>query len=571
MPPARLLIAVAAVWVLPAAGRTVLFEAESFDDHGGWVLDPQFLDTMGSPYLMAHGIGRPVANAATTASVPEAGRYRVWVRTKDWVPDHHAGRFEVLVGGTRLGKVFGASGKGWTWEDGGVVELAGGEVELALHDLTGFNGRCDALLLTTDMDYGPPDRTGKEVAAWRRPLLGLPAEPPHAGEFDLVVVGGGVAGCSAALTAARLGLKVALVQNRPVLGGSASSEIGIRPVGLGGPVIDEVSATDSRERALRAERSLELHLGWHVYDVQMQSERIAAALARNTRTGRELAFSAPLFVDCTGDGWVGFHAGADHRMGREGASEFGESLAPASADKMTHGVTLYWALRNADAPRPLADVPWATEIAGDHMDVTSDHTWEYGHWRDMIGEAEEIRDHLLGAIIGNFANIKRRFGKATANVELARIGFIAARGESRRLMGDHILTQVDIQSQRDFPDDVATGGVVFCLHCPREDYDFRNNIQFVPVEPYEIPLRCLYSRNVPNLMMAGRDISATHVAYCSIKLQKTGGQMGRAVGAAAYLCRKYGADPRDVGKKHIGELKDILAGRGQYVDALPPD
>jgi len=523
---------------------------------------------MGSPYLMAHGLGRPVPDATTTVEFPEPGTYRVWVRTKDWVPDHHPGRFQVIVDGQVLRRVFGESGRAWAWEDGGPVGIASGQVQLALRDVTGFNGRCDAILFTTDGVARPP---GSPAMAWRKRLLGLPERPPRAERYDVVVVGGGVAGCSAALTAARLGLHVALVQNRPVLGGNSSTEIGIPPAGLGGPIVDEVVLHEDRTRVMPAEDNVNLYLGWHATGVEMAGNRIAAVVARNTRTNEELAFPAPVFIDCTGDGWVGHWAGADYRMGREGRDEFGEDLAPDRPDGMTHAVTLFFSLSNADGPRVFPDVPWAVEVAGDHVEPKSDHTWEYGHWRDMIAEAEELRDHMLSAIIGSFANLKARYPDAARNAELERVGYIAARGESRRLMGDLILTQGDIQSQRDFPDGVATGSLVFCLHSPREDYDFRNTLKLIPVEPYEIPFRCLYSRNVANLMMAGRDISATHVAYCSTKLQKTGGQMGRAVGAAAFLCRKHSTTPRGIYERHIEELQNIVGQRGAYEGGLAGD
>ena len=549
---------------------TILVEAEAFAEHGGWVVDPQFTEVMGSPYLLAHGLGRPVANARTTVRVSERGRYHVWARTRDWVPSHHPGRFEVVVNGKALPRVLGAWGTGWGWERGGAVTLGAGRVRLELRDLTGFEARCDALLLTTEQRLNLPRKPGGAMMRWRRRLLGLPAAPPSTGSFEVVVVGGGVAGCSAALTAGGLGLKVALVQDRPVLGGNASTEIGIHPQGLGGPIVDEVVTAPERRRAIEAEQGLSLFLGWGATGVRMDGDRIRSVEARHIERGEEIALEAPLFVDCTGDGWVGYWAGAEFRMGRECRAEFGESLAPEQADGMTHGSTLFFETRHAPQPVPFPPVPWATEVSGDHVDLHSDHTWEYGHFRDMIGEAEEIRDHLLRAIYGTFATAKQQDPEQGPNLELVRVDYIAARGESRRLLGDHLLTQNDLQSGELMPDTVALGSLVFCLHSPSPEYDFRNRIQLVPVDPYPIPFRCLYSRNVANLMMAGRDISATHVAFCSTKLMKTGGQMGRATGAAAFLCRQHGTTPRGVGERHIVELQDILLGRGVYAGALDP-
>jgi hypothetical protein len=357
-----------------------------------------------------------------------------------------------------------------------------------------------------------------------------------------------------------------LVQDRPVLGGNASSEIGIVPAGLGNPIVDAVAGA-GRASVLATQDSLHLWLGWRACGVRMEGERIAAVAVREVRTAQERLLSAPLFVDCTGDGWLGYWAGADYRMGREGRDEFGESLAPLAADRMTHGSTLYFAAGTSDRPRPFPPVPWARAVAGDHTDLVSSHSWEYGHWLDAIADAEEIRDHLLAAIYGTFANARASLGKAGSRLVLTRLDYIAARGESRRLMGDHILTEPEIRSGGPFADAVATGSCVFCLHYPGTRPDFRSDLRLTWIDPYPIPFRCLYSRNVPNLMMAGRDVSASHIAFSSVKLMKTGGQMGVAVGAAASLCKLHGIDPRGVGAQHTAELQATLKRLGQ--DAGP--
>jgi len=208
----------------------VLVEAEAFDDHGGWVADTQFIDLMGSPYLLAHGLGRPVSNAHTEVSFPETGTYHLWVRTKDWIPEPEwaPGRFQVLVDGKALDTAFGVTGDGnWVWQAGGKVSIEQKVARVELHDLTGFEGRCDALLFATDTKAKLPEKSGDKMRAWRKKLLGIPKDPMEMSPFDVVVVGGGVSGCAAALTAARLGCKVAIVQNRPVYGGNNSSEIGV--------------------------------------------------------------------------------------------------------------------------------------------------------------------------------------------------------------------------------------------------------------------------------------------------------------------------------------------------------
>jgi hypothetical protein len=559
----------AAAWFFAAArgaAAELLVEAESFADHGGWLVDCQFTHIMGSPYLLAHGLGQPVSPATTRVAVPAKGTYRMWVRTKDWAPPHAPGRFRIVVDGHQVDAVFGATGDDWAWQDAGLVELPQETVALELVDLTGFDGRCDALFFTTNHEMRPPNSPGRDMAAWRRSLLRLPATPPRAGDFDLVVVGGGLAGCSAAVAAARLGLEVALIQERPVLGGNASSEIGIHPVGLSHSIVDEIAGAE-RHQIVQSQQRLHLFLNWQAVGVTMNADRIVDVHAKHTSTGEERSFAAPVFADCTGDAWIGYWAGADYRMGREGRDEFDESMAPPHADRMTHGATLFFHIELETEPVVFPDVPWATEVSRDHVDVKSDHSWEYGHRRDMIRDAERIRDYLFRAIYGSFATVKQRFPNGARNARLARVAHVAARGESRRLMGDLILTENDIRAQREFPDSVAQGGIVFCLHEPREDFDFRSNFHLTPTKPYGIPFRCLYSRNVANLMMAGRNASATHVAYASIKLMKTGGQMGVAVGSAAALCKKYGIEPRDVGAHHIGELRALVLEQPPLVPA----
>ena len=210
------------------AQQLVWVEAESLDDKGGWVVDQQFMDLMGSPYLLAHGLGEPVNDAEGSASFDQPGTYRVWVRTRDWVATWGVqgapGKFQILVDGQALKTTFGTQGAKWHWQDGGTIELESGEHALKLHDLTGFEGRCDAVLFCQDLKYQPPN-SGEELATLRAQQLGWNLDPKPAGEFDFVIVGGGVAGTVAAISAARQGLKVALIQDRPVLGGNGSSEV----------------------------------------------------------------------------------------------------------------------------------------------------------------------------------------------------------------------------------------------------------------------------------------------------------------------------------------------------------
>ena len=549
----------------------VLLEAESFAERGGWLLDPQFLDQMGSPYLLAHGLGKPVANAETEIEFPAPGRYHVWVRAKDWVPTHHPGRFKVLVGGRALEPTFGENGRDWAWQSGGQVAVTTASATIELQDLTGFDGRCDAIYFTTEQNAVPPQRADEALAAWRRKLLDLPETPPPAGDFEVVVAGGGIPGCAAALTAARLGVKVALIQDRPVLGGNASDEIGLTPRGATHAVVDEIAAP-GREQVLLAHPQIRLFLNWHVFRVQKAGARIASLDAKHTATNQELRFSAPVFVDCTGVGAVGFLAGAEYRLGREARAEFNESLAPLEADKMHHGNSPVFRTRLAERPVTFPDVPWAVAVAGDYADLGGQvlgpcrdnvggltHFWEYGQWLDPLADAERIRDHLLCAVYGTFANVKHQHPERSANLELEFVGHVLAGGESRRLLGDYVLTENDIRQQRAFPDSAANQSGHFCLHFPGGSYDFRlGDWKWIAVQPYSVPFRCLYSRNVENLLMAGKHISVTHVAASSTKTMLNGGQHGVAAGAAAYLCKRHGTTPRGVYQQHLQELQEIV-------------
>ena len=221
---------------LSAQAAELFVEAESFTQKGGWVVDQQFMDLMGSPYLLAHGMGVPVADAATEVEFPETGDYYVYVRTYNWTAPwkkgEGPGKFSLMVGGKQLSSPLGAEGESWMWQAAGKVKVRQQKTLLRLHDLTGFDGRCDALYFTTEANQMPPS-AAEELTSFRRKALNLPDNPPTKDGYDLVVVGGGVAGISAAVSAARLGCKVALVNDRPVLGGNNSSEVRVH---LGGRI-----------------------------------------------------------------------------------------------------------------------------------------------------------------------------------------------------------------------------------------------------------------------------------------------------------------------------------------------
>jgi hypothetical protein len=574
------------------AAQTILVEAEAFSNHGGWVVDQQFMDQMGSPFLLAHGLGWPVDDAVTTVSFPRLGIYRVWVRTRDWVAPWKApgapGRFQVLVNGKPLNTTFGTEGADWHWQQGGTVLITNTQTIVALHDLTGFESRCDAIIFTNDSNLTPPN-VGEQMAAFRRQVLGLGSQPKDAGYFDLVVVGGGMAGTCTAVSAARLGLKVALIQNRPVLGGNNSSEVRVHlggqinlpPYPAIGDVVREFDSghegnarparfyDDQRKmNVVKAEKNISLFVNMHALKVEKQGDRITAVVAKHILNSSEWRFRAPLFVDCTGDGNIGYLAGADYRMGRESKEQTGESMAPKKPDKMTMGASVMWYSVQTNQPARFPLCPWAlqfTEESCQHA-TRGDWNWETGLNRDQVTEFEYVRDYSFRAIYGNWAFQKHQSKNKDKyqRLKLDWVAYIAGKRESRRLLGDIILQQQDIQGRKRYSDSFVTSTWSIDLHYPdpkNSKYfpgeEFRTICEQPEIKPYPIPYRCLYSRNVPNLMMAGRCISVTHVALGTVRVMRTCGMMGELVGMAASLCKQYNTDPRGVYQNHLSRLKQI--------------
>jgi hypothetical protein len=593
-----------------ASATGILIEAEDFDSYGGWVLDSQFETQMGSPYLLAHGLGRPVADATTVIDVADSGDYEVWVRAKDWAPPHHPGRFSLSINGVTLDTEFGANDQDWSWQSAGSVLLRQGAVSLALHDLTGFDGRCDAIFLSRDGTV-PPNAVDAASRDWRKAMRGLPNEPVDAGSYDVVVVGGGISGCAAALTAARLGQTVVLIHDRPVLGGNASKEIGLTPRGAQGDLLLELAQrTPDGDLAalslLQAEPTATVFLNHRIIAAERQGDRIVSVDAVQAKGGLERRFKGRIFIDTSGVAMLGVLAGAETLFGREARSEYDEPYAPEVADDMHHGNTLFFRTRMADHPAPFPEVPWATDVSKDYanlsgqltkpgvengagpaananpdnptfqfsadpsqawmMEFPATHYWEYGQWLDPYTSGELVRDYLMRALYGTFSNVKKTEPETYANLEFDWMAFVAAQGEFRRYKGDHVLTENDIRNHTRYNDMLVANDGFFCIHCawnPGEGkYDFRLKDWIMDVrdqQPYGIPFRCLYSANIDNLLMAGKHISVTHVAGSSVKLMGNGAQHGVATAAAAFLCNTYDTTPRGLYDAHLDELITLVA------------
>jgi len=583
-------------------------DAEDFDEYGGWRMDTQFVHLMGSPFLMATGIGTPVEDARTTIQVPKAGDYHVWVRARNWVKDHFPGRFQVLVNGKAFPREFGtARTDQWTWEKGGTVPLDG-KTTLALRDVTGFYGRCDAILLTADANYVPPE--GKDaVCKERARLQGLSLKPQFAGEFDVIVVGGGSAGVPAAIAAARNGAKTALIQNRPTLGGNCSVEAGVGVNGAGGNhpgwreagIIEEAGWITASEKQINyslafkqlcdGEENLTLFLNQHVYDAVMEGKsRIKGVRSVSTLTGLISEYKGSMFIDCSGDGWLGYYAGAEYRHGREASREFNEKLAPKTADGITmsgcimgdgNGYMTAFRAEKTDSPVEFACPLWVREI--DVLEsprrslrgqVPGVGTWWMEHPGDIDDamQAEKARDELIKVSLAFWDYVKNRSDVAAKarNYELVMIPILDAKRESRRLIGDYMVNQNDVESGRMFPDRIAYAGWDLDIHHPKGIYsgkegslDFKHN---VPLN--SIPFRSIYSKNIENLLMAGRCLSYSHVALGTVRVQSTLATVGQAAGTAAAMCVARKVDPRALGQKHIGELQQELLKDDQTIQGV---
>ena len=581
---------------------SVLIETESFNKKGGWVIDQQSMESMGSPYLMAHGMGIPVADASTMVTFPDKGTYKVFIRTRNWTApwsDEAAGQFEVLIDGKALPQTFGIKETDWTWIEGGAIEVNKLSAELSLHDLTGFNARCDAIYFTQKTDDFPPN-DHEELAKLRGELLGLHNVPVES-KYDFVIIGGGMAGTCAAISAARLGVKVALVQNRPVLGGNNSSEvrvhlgarINLEPYPALGNLVNEIGPgrggnaqpkeyyeDDKKLQAVLAESNIDLFLSHHANQVEVVDGKIVKVVAESIETGERRAFAAPLFADCTGDGTIGYLAGAEYMSGRESRATFNEPTAPEVADNLTMGISVQWFSETMDAPSSFPDITWGLPWNDEKSFAITrgDWDWETGMGKDMILETEKIRDYGLLVVFSNWSYLKNHYGKKNdfANEKLKWVAYIGGKRESRRLVGDYILSENDLTQQNFMADGTAPTSWTIDLHYPDpenikkfEGEPFRSIAKHIKIYPYPIPFRCLYSKNIENLMMAGRDISVSHVALGTIRLMRTGGMMGEVLGMAASICTQRKTTPREVYKNHFADLEKLmLQGIG---DANLPD
>lgn len=406
-------------------------------------------------------------------------------------------------------------------------------------------------------------------------------------QADFCVVGGGMSGVCAAVAAARRGARVVLMQDRPMLGGNASSECRMWICGAHGEnnretgILEEImlenfyrnptanySVWDSivYEKAL-LESNLTLLLNCSCNAAEMDGNRIKSVRGWQGTAETWHTVQARLFADCSGDSILAPLTGAEVRVGREADWEFGEDIEPAVADRKTMGMSCLIQTRELDRPVPYTAPVWANQYLSDddlpdrgHEVVGNNWWWfELGGEDDSIHDTERLRDELLAVAFGVWDHVKNHGDHGADNWALEWVGFLPGKRESRRYVGDHVLTQNDVRAEGRFEDLVAYGGWSMDDHHPGGmRYAGPPTIFHPAPSPYGIPYRCLYSRNVANLFCAGRNISTTHAALSSTRVMGTCSILGQAVGTAAAIAARDGLTPREVYEQRLPQLQELL-------------
>lgn len=413
-------------------------------------------------------------------------------------------------------------------------------------------------------------------------------------DVDICVVGGGIGGMFTAIAAARNGAKVALMHDRPVLGGNASSEIRMWISGAGTRVrdlqetgimeellLDNMYSNPKRNYSIwdsllyekiRFEPNIDLMLNCSCCKAEMDGDHIVSVTGFQLTTYTWHTVRAKIFADCSGDSILVPLTGADFRVGRESKAEFGEEFGLDKADSHTMGMSLLIQARETDHPVKYTPPKWAYTYKTDEEMYNKPHNiraintnfyWiELGGMGDSIADTEDVRDELLKIAFGAWDHIKNWGDHGAENWELEWVGFLPGKRESRRYVGDYTLTQNDVENCPVFEDTIAYGGWQIDNHLPMGFYtegELGSHLQKRRLsEPYGIPYRCIYSKNIDNLMFAGRNISATHIGISTSRVMGTVGVLGQAAGTAAAIAAKNNMLPREVGQKKIREIQAQL-------------
>lgn len=442
---------------------------------------------------------------------------------------------------------------------------------------------------TNDLVYDKPNDkwyhlgTGKTGTPNRKPIV----------SYDVAVIGGGAAGICAAVAAARNGSKTVLIQDRSVLGGNASSEIRVHLNGVNDingkaeretGIIEEILLHNRFENEQESfpvfdhvlydfvvrESNLTLMLNTQAIEAVMDGNKIKSALCWQATTEKMYTINAPIFIDCSGDGLLAATAGAEYRTGREGKAEFNETFAPDKPDGWQMGATLLMSSKDMGKPMKYSPPSYAIKYTHKgahprrHFKWFKDGIWwiEVGSNDDIIADAEANRHKLMSYLHGVWDYIKNsgNFPEAE-NLALDWVGSLSGRRESRRFIGDYIVSERDMTQHKHFEDCVAFGGWSLDEHNPGGIENISEPPSYFHYhfkEVYQFPFRSLYSKNISNLLFAGRNVSQTHIALSSSRIMATCALMGQAVGIAATLCNKYNVLPREIYKTHINELQEQL-------------
>ena len=399
-------------------------------------------------------------------------------------------------------------------------------------------------------------------------------------KVDLCVVGGGLAGMCAAVAAARHGIKVALMHDRPVYGGNASSEIRMWVCGAHGKnnretgIIEEIALETLYRNPYRRypmwdailfelinnEKNITPILNCSCNDIEMDGSKIKKVIGWQTTTQCYHIIEAKLFADCSGDSILAPLSGAEYRWGRESRNEFGESIAPEQADKKTMGLSCLIQARETDKKHTFIAPSWARKFTKEDlpyrlpdMNDPEENFWymELGGEGDTIHDTEKLRDELISIAYGIWDFVKNSGEYDADNWELDFVGFLPGKRESRRYVGDYIMNQNDVRDGGHFDDIAAYGGWTMDDHNPAGiNTKDKPNIFHPAPSPFGIPYRCLYSVNIENLYFAGRNISVTHTAMSASRVMATCALLGQAVGTASAIAIKNDATPREISEKY---------------------
>lgn len=572
-------------------------DALEFEDYGGFRAETQFVQEMGQGYLFACQVpGVPVKSAKGEFEISESDMYRIWVRTKNWRQPESPGRLRAIVDGTNLPVELGqAPIDSWYFEIAGDIQLEPGKHFVKIEDTTGYFGRFSSVIITNDMDF-MPEKQIERMWKQRANIKDLQLVTICDKKFDVIIAGAGPAGIPAAIASARHGMKVALLHSRPGLGGNASDEatVGFDGANVAHPNMreggiaeeirrirdhEDVSWEEALTRLINAEPNISVFRNEFVIDAETENGYIKSVKTINCLTQTFMIYTAKMYIDCTGDGWLGYYAGAVYRIGREAKWQYDEASAPEIADGDTMSGCLmgganptrqligYYA-EPSDEDSAFTAPSWAVQLPeGDALSRNPGrlHTGEW--WLenptnfDDLWEQEKVRDELLRLNLGYFHWLKNSYFRrdVVRKYKITDFGRYNAKRETRRIIGDYVLTQNDCDG-RTFDDAISYCGWPLDIHNPKGIYSGKEGPYYsnhrVPITG--IPYRCIYSKNIKNLMMAGRCISVSHLALGTVRVENTLATLGQAAGTACAICVNENIEPRDILENRIQEFQQLL-------------